>query len=124
MNDKKPMNPEQHRNAITHAMQRCCRAYGTSDSDGAIAGFEVALNDLVKLHEACLAHNEMMAALLQMKQELRGWNGLLPHPDEACPKCGHVHTIPVATINSDAVDQRCALCGTLVSTEKHHRGNT
>lgn len=118
------MTPEQHRNAITHAMLRCCRAYGTSASAGAIAGFEAALNDLLKLHEACLAHNEMLAALLQMSPESRGRHGLQPHPDEACPKCGHTHTIPISTISSDTVDHRCALCGTLATTEKHLRGNT
>jgi hypothetical protein len=60
------MTPQEHKNAINAAMMRCCRAYGTSASGGAITGFEQHLDELVRMYTACLAHNEMQNAQIQL----------------------------------------------------------
>lgn len=111
------MQPEQHKNAITDAMLRCCRAYGTAASAGAIAGFEVALNELLKLHKACIAHNEMFAAMLQSASSGAATPGLLTNAGEGCPNCEHLHSFARRVLGQNTVEHRCALCGELVKTE-------
>ncbi|MGE4368038.1 MAG: hypothetical protein AB7E12_00010 [Burkholderiaceae bacterium] len=60
------MTPDEHKNAIMGALLRCCRAYGTSASGGAITGFEQHLDELVRMYTACLAHNDMQNAQIQL----------------------------------------------------------
>ena len=59
------MTPQDHKNAILAAMLRCCRAYGTTASPGAIAGFEQALDVLVKELEVSSADRVYLEAKLQ-----------------------------------------------------------
>lgn len=60
------MTPQEHKNAIMAALLRTNRAYGTSAHSGALAGFEQHLDELVNMYTACLAHNDMQNAQIQL----------------------------------------------------------